>query len=183
MKPYEKYPESIVWNGITYDLDLSFKAVFLVLDVLKDDQLSSEDKCFVALNIFVKNDHENDYELLNAIFDLILPKEVSNGEQTIDIEKDFKYIIPSFRQAYGIDIVRENLHYLEFVDLLNGLPDNTILVNIIKIRTMEVPQIDKYNAKEVAKILELKAKYSLRSEKNFNDGLASLFNALNGKVN
>jgi hypothetical protein len=182
MKPYETYPTSIVWKDIKYELNLSYKAVLLVLDVFDDNQLSAQDKCEIALDILVKNEHPNDYYLLEAIFDLIRPEEKGTGEKIIDFEKDFYFIIASFRQAYGIDIVRENLHYLEFVALLNGMPEGTKIVDIIRIRTMEIPQMNEHNKEEVQKLLELKARYSLKQENNFNDGLAKLFNRLKGEA-
>ena len=183
MKPYESYPDSIIWNGVKYKLNLSYKAVLLVLDMFEDEQLSAQDKCIIALDILIKGEHPKDFNLLNGIFDLIRSDEPPTNEpKVIDINKDFDFIISSFRQAYGIDIVRSDLHYLEFISLLNGLPDGTKMVEIVKIRTMEVPPIDKYNQKQVQKLLELKAKYSLQDKANFNDGLAKLFNRLKGQV-
>ena len=182
MKPYEQYPTSIVWNDEKYELNLSYKAVFLVIDIFEDSQLSPMDKCEIALNVFIKQKHPVDYYLLEAIFDLIRPEEKGDGEKIIDFEKDFYFLISSFRQAYGIDLVRENLHYLEFVALLNGMPEGTKIVDIIRIRTMEIPPITEHNKKEVQQLIELKNKYSLKKENNFNDGLAKLFNRLKGEI-
>lgn len=184
MKPYESYPETIEWKGERLKLNLSYKAVLLALDVLDDEQLSIGDKCEIALEILVKDKHENDFYLLESILELIKPdtNDNSNSEKVIDLEKDFYYIISSFRQAYGIDIVRENIHYLEFIALLNGMPEGTKIVDVIRIRTMEVPEITQNNRKQVENILELKARYSLKDKDSFNDGLAKLFNALKGQV-
>ena len=182
MKLYEQYPTEITWKQNKYKLNLSFKAVLLVIDIFDDSQLSSQDKCELALNVFIKGEYPLDYFLLEAIFNLIKPVNEKSGEKVIDFEKDAFFLISGFRQAYGIDLVREDLHYLEFVALLNGLPEDTKIMEIIRIRTMEIPLMTEQNKKYVQELLELKAKYSLKKEENFNEGLAKLFDRLKGEA-
>lgn len=183
MKPYENYPTSIVWKGVRYDLNLSYKAVLLVLEMFDDEQLSAEDKCIIALDILVKGKHPKDYNLLESVFDLIKSDETPTNEpKVLDVFKDWDFIISSFRQAYGIDIVRSDLHYLEFIALLNGLPEGTKMIDVIRIRTMEVPEPNQHNQKQIQKLLELKAKYSLQDKPNFEEGLARLFSFMKGQA-
>ena len=59
-----------------------------------------------------------------------------NKKKLIDFEQDAEYIYASFLQAYGINLleVQNKLTWTEFKALLNALPDNTIMQQIIEIR-------------------------------------------------
>ena len=185
MKPYETYPTSIKRKDRTYDLNLSFKAVFLCLEIFNDEQLEDEDKIILALDILIKGEHPRDPDLLEAILYLLKPKTPADPseEKTIDVIEDYDYIVSSFRQAYQIDLVKENIHYQEFITLLNGLPEGTKIVDVVRIRTMKIPQPNEYNKEQIADIIRLKNKYALQGTKpKFDDGLASLFNSLKGRA-
>lgn len=57
-------------------------------------------------------------------------------ERTFSLKYDADYIYSSFLQAYKIDLIEAQgkLHWQKFKALLNGLPDNTKFIEVIKIR-------------------------------------------------
>lgn len=183
MKPYNKYPTTIERKGYTYKLNLSFKAVLLCLDIFKDTQLEDTEKIMLVMDILIKDEHEYDYKLLDEILYLIKPnKQSTKKEKVIDIEKDFELIVAAFRQAYGINLVESNMHYLEFITLLNGLPSGTRLADVIQIRTMPVPKPGERSPEDIAEILRLKAEYTLNDEDTYQEGIGMLFNALKRRI-
>ena len=99
----------------------------------------------------------------------------------MDFEADSDYIYASFKQAYGMDLIRERgkLGWRNFCELLDGLPDKTKLKEVMRIRAMEVPEPTKYNQKERQNIMELKAYYALPVKNtNSGNGLDMLFTTL-----
>ncbi len=63
-------------------------------------------------------------------------------ERAYDFDTDADYIYTSFVQAYHIDLLAVDfLHWWEFLTLLNGLPEDTILARIMQWRTMDLSQI------------------------------------------
>lgn len=76
-----------------------------------------------------------------------LQKFISGGEEPggnddgrlIDFSIDADYIYSSFRQAYGIDLIADNLHWFEFLALLKSLPEETIMRQIISYRQYDGP--------------------------------------------
>jgi hypothetical protein len=102
----------------------------------------------------------------------------------MDIEQDWPYICASFQQAYGIDLYADkSMHILRFQALLQGLPKDTKMAEVIGIRAAEIPQATKYNAKQIAELTRLKAVYALQgSEKDFQTGLAGLFDLLEARA-
>jgi hypothetical protein len=100
----------------------------------------------------------------------------------IDLQKDWQYIYAGFQQAYGINLFKDDLHYLEFVALLNSLPGNTRMSQIIDIRTKPIPKANKYNQAEIARLTELKAEFALSDPGDFQRGLNRLFDALKSQI-
>lgn len=181
MKPYEALPASIEYAGREYDLDLSYGAFFSVADLLEDNRLMYGQKISTALEIFIPGEHPEDPELLSAIYELIKDDRPKNsGPVYMDIEQDWPFICAGFQQAYGIDLYTDkSIHILRWQALLQGLPKNTKLMDIIGIRAAEIPEPTKSNGKQIAELTRLKAQYALRGKrKDFQTGLGSLFDLL-----
>jgi hypothetical protein len=161
------------------------RALLIIADMLEDDRLMPVQKIRAALDMFIGKEVPTDPEILKLIYDLIKddrPKQ--DGPKYMDIEQDWPYICASFQQAYGIDLYADkSMHILRFQALLQGLPKDTKMAEVIGIRAAEIPQATKYNAKQIAELTRLKAVYALQgSEKDFQTGLAGLFDLLEARA-
>lgn len=66
----------------------------------------------------------------------VTPRRSSSHERAVDFVWDGEYIVASFMQAYGIDLTTiDYMHWHLFKALLYGLPDNTIMAQIMAYRT------------------------------------------------
>lgn len=184
MKPYDLLPETVEYEGTTYGLDLSYGVFFAVSDLLRDDRLMHGQKVELALDMFVMDPHPVTTDLLSAIYDLLKDDRPKSGESYMDIEQDWPYICAGFQQAYGIDLYTDkSIHILRWQALLQALPKDTKLMDIIGIRAMEIPQPNKHNAKQIAEITKLKSLYALKSTaKDFQTGLGGLFDLLEARA-
>lgn len=185
MRPYEGLPTEVEYGDTVYDVDLSYGVFFAVADILKDDRFTDAQRVRLALDMFIGPDAPLDPDLLKAIYDLIKddrPK--PDGPKYMDIEQDWPYICAGFQQAYGIDLYNDKtLHVLHFQALLQGLPKDTKLADIIRIRAAEIPEANKHNAKEIAELTRLKTIYALRgTAEDFQTGLAGLFELLEARA-
>jgi len=185
MKPYAGLPAEIEYKENTYSVDMSYAVFLAVADMLEDDRLMPVQKIRAALDMFIGKDAPTDPEILKLIYDLIKddrPKQ--DGPKYMDIEQDWPYICAAFQQAYGVDLYEDKtMHILRFKALLQGLPSDTKLADIIRIRSAEIPEANKHNAKQIAELTRLKSIYALRgSEKNFETGLAGLFDLLEARA-
>lgn len=70
----------------------------------------------------------------------------------LDFEHDAEAIFASFMQAYKINLLEQQgkLHWFEFIALLNNLPDDTAISQIISLRRWD-PSEDKKDYKELMK--------------------------------
>ena len=186
MKPYEILPEEIEHNGKTYRLDLSYAAVFAAADALADERLTPDIKLCTALEILVPVKHPDDPKLLTAIFDLIKDERPrpKQDRKLMDIEQDWGFVCAGFQQAYGIDLYQDKtIHIVRFRALLEGLPKETKLSEIIGIRGADIPAPTKYNQKQIADLTRLKTLYALRgSETSFQEGLERLYKMLSARA-
>ena len=101
----------------------------------------------------------------------------------LDFERDGDYIYASFMQAYRIDLIDEQgrLPWKKFLYLFNGLPVDTKIKQIMRIRQMPVPEYNGKNSKEIQEINEMKSYYALPVQGGGGQsGLDLLFHTLEG---
>ena len=65
---------------------------------------------------------------------------IKPDDPIMDYEVDAEAIYAGFRQQYGIDLLRANLHWYEFRALLSGLSEYTVAA---KIRQIAPDDVDK----------------------------------------
>lgn len=123
-------------------------------------------------HIKLSNDEEKE---LRDVEGNIIPKHlVDKAKETDDdntqlysLKYDGSYIYSSFYQAYNIDLIeqQDKLHWKKFNALLNGLPSNTKLMEVIKIRSWKPQKNDSAKYKEEMK--KLKELYKLPSNTEY----------------
>lgn len=111
------------------------------------------------------------------------PKVKKNPQPVLDFEEDGDYIYASFMQDYCIDLIDEQgrLPWKKFIYLFNGLSSGTKIKQVMQIRSMEVPQYNGKNMKQIQEINELKSYYALPIRGGGGQtGLNLLFRTLEG---
>lgn len=100
-------------------------------------------------------------EALNSFF--YTPSEIPRGKSGgnfLSFKYDSDYIFAGFKQAYGIDLMDEPLHWHKFLALLMSLPEDTMMTKIIGYRS--------YNGNSKtpghAEYMRLKSEWSLPVE-------------------
>ena len=186
LRPYEALPEEIEHDGRTYCLDLSYAAFFAAVDALQDERLAPTLRLETALAILVRPPSPKPSAgLLEAILALVKEDRPRQpGPVTMDINQDWGYICAAFQQAYGIDLYTDkSIHILRFLALLKGIPKDTKLAEIIKIRAADIPAPNRHNQKQIAELTRLKALYALKgSESNLQEGWERLFRMLEART-
>lgn len=185
MTLYESPPKQIKFHDKSYRLTLWFDHVLAALDVLQDQTMLETDRIDTALSFLVRGKYPVDVNLLDAIFDMLSRKKDKTAKKSFDFEQDSALIYAAFWQTYGIDLhtMRGKLHWLDFIALLAGLPENTRFAQVVDIRCRPLPKPTKYNAEEIAQLRRKKAEFALRvspenAEKALQKSLAGLANDL-----
>lgn len=187
-------PATHVWHeNRYYTVNPSYDIVLDLQKVYRDSRLNDVDKINTALRMLIvrpKRIHMSTNQkmnLLQAIYDqcIQIPERHSpkNQQKVFDFEFDGEYIYSSFMEDYGIDLIeqRGKLHWKKFLALFQGLSEKTKIREVMKIRSMEIPQLNRHNRKEIQSIMELKSYYALPVQGiGGKQGLDLLFSTLEG---
>lgn len=161
MKLYEKLPDGIIVNGKYYKMDFDFRNVLRMMEILQDDDLMPEAREYNALKCVMKRP-KNVHIVLLAVKGLLFTHKQSRDQKKItDFRQDAGLIRAAFRQAYGIDLYREKIHWFEFIELLNAIPEGNRYAEVIGIRIRPMPKATKYNGEERAWLMKAKAEVGL----------------------
>lgn len=170
MKLQDRLPDSVVVDGKRYKLDLDFRNVLRMIDVLDRDDMMPEANAYKALS-FVCKRPKNAVRVLESIKGLLFkaPRK-TGGQKVTDFIQDAGLIRAAFRQAYGIDLYREKLHWIEFTELLNAIPEGSRYAEVVGIRARPMPAATKWNRHEREWLAKAKADCRLEmSEKERAD--------------
>lgn len=116
--------------------------------------------CDSALETYIKEKKRVEYDDLG---NEVPQFQSDENVKMIDFDTDANEIYSSFMQTYGIDLHEElgKMHWFKFIALLNGLPDNTRIREIMSYRGYEKPPKGQTHHDFMMK---MKNKYTLESE-------------------
>ncbi len=82
-------------------------------------------------------------------------------EQIVSFSQDADVIFAAFRQVYGIDLTKEDLHWYVFCALFSALSEDNAFLTLIRLRTMDETAIK--NPERRRKVQKLKEKVRLKT--------------------
>lgn len=188
MKLNERLINDFKFKNKTYSINLAFDRVLDMQDIHQDKVLLDDDKIdlmlqalniecekdiraelleYVLYNIITpEDDSEQEYDLLGNL----MKKVKDDSERTIDFIQDASLIYSAFRQTYGINLFNEygRLHWYEFIALLEGVPEDTLLYQVRNIRAWKPQKGDSAEYKK--NMRKLKEQYKLRGKGTSNGG-------------
>lgn len=173
MKLHERLPDAVTVDGKRYRVDLDFRNVLRMIDALGRDDMLPGAREYVALKCVMKRPPRNTGAAIAALREMLFPGgKKQSGEKMTDFVQDADLIRAAFLQAYGINLYRDRLHWLEFTGLLACLPTGSRYADILSIRARPMPKPTKYNGDERKWLAEAKAKFAVRlTDKEMADSL------------
>ena len=183
IKLHERLPDSITVDGKTYKVDFDFRNVLKMLDVMQRDDITPAARdylcvrCLISHRMTLKTAASVYKELCNVLFEKTpeTPK-----ERLTSYEQDAGLIRSAFRQVYHIDLFRDRVHWFEFIELMQCLPEGNRYEEIIGIRARPLPAPTKYNAKEREWLMKAKQSYRIHlneqeQAKKYDSDVSRLF--------
>lgn len=185
MKLYERLPETVTVGKRRYKLDLDFRNVLRLMDVLSRDDLIPAARDYLALKCVMKRPPKNSGAVMAELFKILFPahKKDSDGKRLTSFEQDADLIRAAFRQTYGIDLYRDRVHWTEFQMLIAALPEGNRYTEVLGIRARPMPAATKYNQQEREWLAKAKAACALElsdkeREQAYTQGVKALFTGL-----
>ncbi len=173
MKLYEKFPDSITVEGVTYRLRLYFDRVLRYIDTASQGSMTAEELADIGYEWLVTSPKNISVEtkgrVLEQIFsEIIAPprrklKNSPKPKKTVDFTFDAAAIYSSFMRNYGIDLDKQRgkMHWCAFISLFEGLSEDTPIKRIMDIRMRDIPAPNGHNLDEIRRLGELKTLYAL----------------------
>lgn len=189
----EPFRTTVEYCGRRYRTTPAFNTVLAVQKLYRDGSLTDDEKCLLAIRNLVRLSRLTlisrpiswCYGLMDEVCrsQIALPERGvgTKQERVLDFELDGEYIYASFLQDYGLDLIREQgrLHWKKFIWLFQGLSEGTKIKEVMRIRSAEEPEPNRYNQKEIQRIRELKSYYALPAVGGGGkEGLDRLFSLL-----
>ena len=177
------YPEYANINGKEYKIDTDYNVALECFKIADDDSITDYERVLaVSYLLFgvVPDDEELNDFVNKAKLYLQCGKtreEQEENKKDMDFIQDRSYINSSFMSDYKVDLSKTDLHFWQFIELLEGLTENCSLNRIRDLRNYDLSEIK--DAKQRNKIEKLKKKFALKQEnkvelnqeqlKNIND--------------
>lgn len=185
MKLYETLPDTVKIGKRIYKCDFDFRNVLRMMDYLDDESLIGEASRYLALKCVMKHPPKDTAAGVNAVTAFLFGKRKKSGEKqrVTSFNQDAGLIRAAFLQVYGINLWTARLHWFQFRDLMDGLPEGTRYNEIVGIRARPLPKATKYNAEERQWLMRSKEEYALemteeQQERKYNDSVLNVFNGL-----
>ena len=158
---YEPFPKKIMINGREIEIITDFREYIRLLDMLKDDKLTSIDKISILKEYFLE-EVEIGKEAIQSLTEFILMNQnkinTSKTHEKIkhlfSYEIDYPCILSGFLQDYKIDLERiPYLHWWKFRMLFDNLSEKTEIKQRILYRGIDLATIkDKTERKRINRI-------------------------------
>ena len=187
MKLQDTLPDGVTVDGRFYRLDFDFRNVLRMIDILDDDDLMPDAQEYNAIRCLTKHPR-NVHKVLEAVKALLFDHSPKKDSQKVtDFVQDAGMIRAAFRQAYGIDLYTEKLHWIAFTELLNAIPEGNRYAEVVGIRARPIPAPTKWNQEERQWLLKAKTEYAIHlsdkeQQRRYQDDVAKVFSGLMGML-
>ena len=96
----------------------------------------------------------------------------------MDFGEDWKYLVASFMSDYQLNINEDNMHWYQFIDLVQGLTENSVMNRVRDLRNYDLSEVK--DQKQRNKIIKAQQSVALKDkvtheEQEVLDEFESLF--------
>lgn len=170
------YPKYVEIENKRYKINTDFRVAIRCDEIARDEDIGDFERALGIIYMLFGDEGidtpEHYDKLLKMAEKYLLCGEESDrkrdDERDMDFNKDYSYIKTSFRSDYGIKLDDENMHWWEFMDLMNGLSNSElgnccVLNRVRNLRNFDLNTIK--DSKERQKIKEAQDKVALNQKK------------------
>jgi hypothetical protein len=177
------YPEYAEINGKEYKIDTSYKTALRCFEVIEDEEIPGTERTLAIIYLLFDFIPKENIELFFEKAMLYLQcgeslEEQKSKKKDMDFIQDQKYINSSFMSDYHIDLSKTDLHFWQYIELIQGLTEDSSLNRVRNIRNYDLSEIKDEKTKN--KIMEAQKELALKNKDSIiqmNDTQKSNINA------
>ena len=177
------YPEYAEVNGKRYKINTDYRVALRCFEVIEDESICDEERALAVIYLLfgeVPTSNIEDFLRIAGNYLRCGEKEETQApsEKDMDFIADEKYIVASFMSDYQIDLSRANMHFWQYIQLIQGFTERSVMSRVREIRNYDLEELkDPKTRAKMAKAKEavaLPEKFS-RAEQEAIDEFEKLF--------
>lgn len=133
----DELPTSLQINNTEYPINSDFRTCLRIVMALEDNELTAQEKQVIVLvNLFRKIPEDVPAAMQAAQLFLNGGKVYQDNDspRVVSFEKDAPLIYSAFRQTHGVDLTSINLHWWQFLALMQGLDHESNFRQLVSLR-------------------------------------------------
>lgn len=140
------YPEYAEVAGKRYKINTDFRVALRCFDVIEDEYICDEERALAVIYLlFGEVPTDNLEDFLRIAGDYLRCGEKAetqmSAEKDMDFTADEKYIAASFMSDYQIDISRADMHFWQYIHLVQGFTDRSVMSRVREIRNYDLEEL------------------------------------------
>ena len=141
-----RYPEYAEVKGIKYKINTDYRVALRCFEVIEDTSISDQERALaVVFLLFGETPIEDMGEFLRIAGDYLRCGEKEPTQEArardIDFVADEKYIVASFMSDYHIDLSSMDMHFWQYIQLIQGFTENAIMSRVRDIRNYDMSEL------------------------------------------
>lgn len=178
-----KYPEYAEVDGVRYKINTDYRVALRCFEVIDDNTICDEERALaIVYLLFGCLPEKNIAEFLRIAGNYLRCGEeeitAETAERDIDFIADEKYIAASFMSDYKINLNSTDMHFWQYIQLIQGFTDKSVMSRVREIRNYDLSELK--DPKTRAKMIKAKEAVALpdkfsREEQKAIDEFEKLF--------
>ena len=158
------YPEYAEVDGIRYKINTDFRVALRCFDVIEDTSICDEERALAVIYLLFGEVPTNQLEdFLRIAGDYLRCGEKEATQESHNRDMDFtadeKYIAASFMSDYQIDLSRVDMHFWQYIHLIQGFTERSVMSRVREIRNYDLEELK--DPKSRAKMVKAKEAVAL----------------------
>ena len=159
-----RYPEYAEVRGVKYKINTDYRVALRCFEVIEDTEICDQERALaVVFLLFGEVPLEDMGEFLRIAGNYLRCGEKETAqeahERDMDFNADEKYIVASFMSDYRIDLSSVDMHFWQYIQLIQGFTEDAIMSRVRDIRNYDMSELKDPKAR--AKMAKAKATLAL----------------------
>ena len=177
------YPKYAEVAGVQYAINTDYRVALRCFEVIEDPSICDEERALAVIYLLfgeVPTDHLEDFLRIAGNYLRCGEKEEAqeSAKKDMDFNADEKYIAASFMSDYQIDLSRTDMHFWQYIHLIQGFTERSVMSRVREIRNYDLEELK--DPKSRAKMVKAKEAVALpdkfsRAEQEAIDEFEKLF--------
>lgn len=163
-----KYPKHVTIDGVKYPINTDFRVALKCFDIINDENISDTERTYaVVYKLFGLIPKDEDMHIFVEKVEKYLgcgetQEQHKERKKDMDFEQDFKYLVASFMSDYHINLVESDMHWYQFINLIQGFTENSVMNRVRDLRNYDLSEVK--DQKQRNKIIKAQESVTLKTE-------------------